>query len=147
MKKYILILISIAFVACKSGVNTDFRDDFRGVNDAEKKEFLKKNNGLSEERSILLLTQGFKGEKIIIKQKDKNIYSSYPITNLNTRIADYLSFNNQSDIMVYDNYTKQEIIIGTKNAKKYKFIYLKKEYKGEVVKFKITFSNTLRPLE
>lgn len=93
------------------------------------------------------MTQGFKGEKIIIKQKDKNIYSSYPITNLNTRIADYLSFNNQSDIIVYDNYTKQEIIIGTKNAKKYKFIYLKKEYKGEVVKFKITFSNTLRPLE
>lgn len=54
MKKYILILISIAFVACKSGVNTDFRDDFRGVNDAEKKEFLKKNNGLSEEKYSLI---------------------------------------------------------------------------------------------
>ncbi len=95
----------------------------------------------------MLLTQGFKGEKIMIKQNDKTIYSSYPITNLNTKIADYIAFSNAYEVIVFDNFAKKEIQIPSDKSKKYKFIYLMKEYKDSNIKYSITYSNTLRPLK
>lgn len=143
----VLILLSIT-TGCKTGgVATQYRDDFKSVSDKEKKAFLKSQNATAENRSVLILTQGFKGEKVILKQNNKTISTSYPITDLNTKIASFYSFNNQSDLLIFDNYSKKDISIPFKKSQKYKFIYLKKEYHGSEANYLITCSNTLRPLE
>lgn len=144
MKKYLLIVLGISIVGCKSIVKTDFRDDFRGMNEKEVAVFLKKNNATSKEKSILLLTQGFKGEKIEVKQNGKSVYSSYPITNLNNRIADYFSVNNQNDLIILDNFSKKELVVTSRNSKKHKFIYVMKIHEENSVRYKITYSNTLK---
>lgn len=88
----------------------------------------------------------YKGEKIIITQKGKTIYSEYPITNLNNRIASYLSFNNQQDLIIKDSNFKKEIVIPTKKSSQYKYIYVMKKVNKEKFQFVITYSNTLRPI-
>lgn len=143
----LICLLLVLVTSCKSTISVDHRDDFRSMDDQSKAAFLKQNNAASENRSVLLLTQGFKGEKIILKQNDKTISTSYPITDLNTKIASFFSFSNESNLLIFDNYSKKDIIIPFKKAQKYKFIYLKKEYKDSVATYLITYSNTLRPLE
>lgn len=144
--KNILFIFLILVVSCKSTITSDYRDDFRSMDEKSKVAFLKQNNAVAENKSVLLLTQGFKGEKIILKQNDKTISISYPITDLNTNIASFFSFSNESDLLIFDNYSKKDIIIPFKKAQKYKFIYLKKEYQGSEATYLITYSNTLRPL-
>ena len=113
----------------------------------EKNAFLKQQNADGTNRSVLILTQGFKGEKIAAKQGEKSVYSSYPITNLNTKLADYFSFSNESTLIIHDQFSKKDIAIPADKAQKYKFIYLMKEYKDDTADFSITYSNTLRPLK
>lgn len=143
----VLMLLSIATSCKSSSVTTQYRDDFKSVSEKEKTAFLKEQNATSNNRSVLILTQGFKGEKITAKQNDKSVYSSYPITNLNTQLADYFSFSNEMELLIYDQFAKKEITIPLEKAKKYKFIYLMKEYKADTADFSITYSNTLRPLK
>ncbi|NHN26717.1 hypothetical protein FIA58_013610 [Flavobacterium jejuense] len=148
MKLSLYIVLFFLLIGCKSSdVSTQYRDDFKSVSAKEKTIFLKENKATAENKSVLLLTQGFKGEKITVKQGDKSVYSSYPITNLNTKLADYFSFSNENELLIYDQFTKKQLIIPSDKAKKYKFIYLMKEYKDDTADFSITYSNTLRPLK
>ncbi|MCO6161327.1 hypothetical protein [Flavobacterium sp. NRK F7] len=151
MKKknlYTLVVLLILIIGCKSGgVSTQYRDDFTSVSESEKNAFLKQHNADASNRSVLILTQGFKGEKISAKQGEKSVYSSYPITNLNTKLADYFSFSNESALVIHDQFSKKDIVIPSDKAQKYKFIYLMKEYKDDTADFSITYSNTLRPLK
>jgi hypothetical protein len=124
-----------------------YRDDFRSANDAEKERVLKELNAKNSNKSILFLTQVYKGEKIIISQNGKTIYSEYPITNLNNRIATYLSFNNQQDLIIKDSNFKKEIVIPTKKSSQHKYVYLMKKVNKGKFQFVITYSNTLRPLK
>ena len=144
----VVLLLLFITTSCKTnGVATHYRDDFKSVSEKEKTAFLKEQNATSNNRSVLVLTQGFKGEKISAKQEDKAVYSSYPITNLNTKLADYFSFSNETELLIYDQFTKKEIVISSEKSQKYKFIYLMKEYKDDTTDFSITYSNTLRPLK
>lgn len=153
--KALAAIVFITIVSCKSStpsvgrsdIKEDYRDDFRSINENDKAIFLRDMKATSADRSVLLLTQGFKGEKIVIKQNSKTIKTSYPITNMSTKIASYLGFSNEADLMVFDNYSKKEIIVPFEKTKKYKFIYLMKEYKGSEVTYLITYSNTMRPLK
>lgn len=123
------------------------RDDFKSVSEKEKTTFLKELNATSGLKNVVILTQGFKGEKISIKQNGKTIYSQYPISNLKTQYADSFSFTNTSDIVVYDHFSKEELLLESKKVKGYKFIYIMKELAKEKVTYKVTLSNTLRPLQ
>ncbi|VXC26944.1 conserved hypothetical protein [Flavobacterium sp. 9AF] len=145
---YIVILLFVFILGCKTkDVNTQYRDDFRSISEKEKEVFLKQYHATSSDKSVLILTQGYKGEKITAKQEEKPIYSNYPITNLKTKLADYFAFSNESNLFIYDQFSKKEIVIPSDKAKKYKFIYLLKKYKGDTADFSITYSNTLRPLK
>jgi hypothetical protein len=146
MNKLLLLILCPLFIMC-STQNTTVRDDFKSASETEKKEILKNTNATSTNKSVLVLTQGYKGEKIIASQENKNIYSEYPITNLKKQLADYFSFDNTKTLLIYDNFSKQEVIIESKMAVKHKFIYLKKVYKEGKAKYFITYSNTLRPLK
>lgn len=149
MKKLIpllLITLSIGLQSCNSTVKSVYRDDFRSASKAEIEKVHKDVNAKNSNRSVLVLTQTYKGEKIIVSQNGKTIYSEYPITNLNNRIASYFSFNNQQDLIIKDNSTKKEIIIPTKKASKHKYIYLMKKVNKGKFQFIITYSNTLRPI-
>jgi hypothetical protein len=123
-----------------------YRDDFRSASKAEIEKIHKEVNAKNSNKSILFLTQIYKGEKIIISQNGKTIYSEYPITNLNNRIATYLSFNNQQDLLLKDNNSKKEILIPSKQSSKHKYIYVMKKVNKGKFQFIITYSNTLRPI-
>lgn len=149
MKKLIpilLITLSIGLQSCNSTVKSVYRDDFRSASKAEIEKIHKEVNAKKSNKSILFLTQIYKGEKIIISQNGKTIYSEYPITNLNNRIATYLSFNNQQDLLLKDNNSKKEILIPSKQSSKHKYIYVMKKVNKGKFQFIITYSNTLRPI-
>lgn len=148
-KTFFLYLIFLVLIlqSCNSGIKSVYRDDFRSANDAEKERVLKEVNAKNSNKSVLFLTQVYKGEKIIISQNGKTIYSEYPITNLNSRIATYLSFNNQQDLIIKDSNFKKEIVIPTKKSNQHKYIYLMKKVNKGKFQFVITYSNTLRPLK
>jgi hypothetical protein len=91
MKKIALLLLCNLFILC-SPIKTQVRDDFRSASDTERKSFLKNLNATDSNKSVLILTQGYKGEKIIATQGNKTVFSEYPITNLKTELAAYFSF-------------------------------------------------------
>ena len=141
-----IIIASIGLQSCNSTVKSVYRDDFRSASEAEIKNIQKEVNAKNSNKSILFLTQVYKGEKIIISQNGKTIYSEYPITNLNNRIASYLSFNNQQDLVIKDISSKKEILIPTKKSSKHKYVYVMKKVTKGKFQFIITYSNTLRPI-
>ena len=142
-----IIIASVGLQSCNSTVKSVYRDDFRSASKTEIENIQKEANAKSSNKSILFLTQVYKGEKIIISQNGKTIYSEYPITNLKSRIANYFSVNTNFDVLVKDISTKKEVIIPAKKMAKHKYIYLmKKVYKGKF-QYVITYSNTLRPLK
>ena len=156
MKKIIIIAamaLTLGFQSCKSTakavenpVETVARDDFRSASKAETARILAEVNAKNANKSVLVLTQTYKGEKIQVTQSGKVIFSDYPITNLNTRIATYFSISNQADAVIKDVRTGQEVAIPTAKAVKYKYIYIMKKVSNGKFKYVVTYSNTLRPL-
>lgn len=156
MKKIIIIAalaLTIGFQSCKSTVKpvedpveTLERDDFRSASLTETARVLEEVNAKSANKSVLILTQTYKGEKIQVSQGGKVVYSDYPITNLKSRIASYFSISNQSDAVIKDIRTGQEVVIPTAKAVKYKYIYIMKKLSNGKFKYVVTYSNTLRPL-
>ena len=156
MKKIIIIAamaLTLGFQSCKSTgkavenpVETLERDDFRSASKAETARILAEVNAKNANKSVLVLTQTYKGEKIQVTQSGKVIFSDYPITNLNTRIATYFSISNQADAVIKDVRTGQEVVIPIAKAIKYKYIYIMKKVSNGKFKYVVTYSNTLRPL-
>ena len=156
MKKIIIIAalaLTIGFQSCKSTVkpvenpvDTLERDDFRSASKAETTRILAEVNAKNANKSVLILTQTYKGEKIQVSQNGKVVFSDYPITNLKSRIATYFSISNQADAVIKDINTGQEVVIPTAKAVKYKFIYIMKKVSDGKFKYVVTYSNTLRPL-
>lgn len=144
MKKLVFVCLAQLLIMCSTN-HFQVRDDFEIVSQKEKTAFLKTKNAVSNNKSVIILTQGFKGEKIIAKQNDKTIYSAYPITNLKAKYADSFSFENTENVLIKDNFSAKEINLNAKKIKKYKFIYIMKYKTDKKVHFKITLSNSLRP--
>ena len=97
-----IIIASVGLQSCNSTVKSVYRDDFRSASEAEIKNIQKEVGATNSNKSILILTQTYKGEKIIISQNRKAIFSEYPITNLKSRIANYLSVNRNFDVHIKD---------------------------------------------
>ena len=108
-----IVIASVGLPSCNSTVKSVYRNDFRSASKNEVKIIQEEVGATSSSKSILILTQNYKGEKIIISQNGKVIFSEYPITNLKSRIASYLSFNNQQDLVIKDISSKKEGIILT----------------------------------
>lgn len=142
-----VLIISIGLQSCNSTVKSVYRDDFRSASKTEVKNIQEEVGATNSNKSILILTQTYKGEKIIISQNGKVIFSEYPITNLKSRIANYFSIKNNLDVLVKDISTKKEVIIPAKKMAKHKYIYLMKKVNKGKFQYVITYSNTLRPLK
>ena len=155
MKKTILLLITIlSVISCdtskKATANAkpqvQYKDDFKSASEKDRLALLKKLNAAEANYSVLILTKNYKGEQIVISNEKKTLYKEYPISNTKTGIADEIRIDNTIDTKIYDNLTKKEATISSKEAKKHKYIYLMKQ-PGADNPFLITYSNTLRPLE
>ena len=142
-----VLIISIGLQSCNSTVKSVYRDDFRSASKTEVKNIQEEVGATNSNKSILILTQTYKGEKIIISQNGKVIFSEYPITNLKSRIANYFSVDTNFDVLVKDISTKKEIIIPASKIGKHKYIYLMKKVNKGKFQYVITYSNTLRPLK
>jgi len=127
--------------------NIQYRDDFLSVSDREKENILKESKATEDQYSLLVFTKNFKGEKIVVTSQEKRLFSGYLISNIKTGYADKLTIDNTKDVKVYDNLTKKEIVIDSKEAKKHKFIYLQKDNSNKESPFILIYSNTLRPLD
>lgn len=146
MKKIVFICLAQLLVMC-STTNFQVRDDFKSVSSQEKNTFLKQKKATSTTKSIVILTNGFKGEKITAKQNNKTVYSAYPITNLKTKYADSFSFTNTENLIIHDSFSKKELLLESKKVSAYKFIYIMKIITDNGASYKVTLSNTLRPLD
>nr|WP_317631779.1 hypothetical protein [uncultured Flavobacterium sp.] len=162
MKKIVfLILLSTVIFSCtttrtvttKSGesieVNTNnvyFRDDFTKVSDQTKADFLSKHKANSDAYSMLILTSGYKGEIVKVNSTSSKIYEGTTYTVKSNGIAGYMRVKNSDDILITDDYTKQTALISADHLKKYKFVYVLKDNANKKQPYKITFSNSLRPL-
>lgn len=142
-----IIIASVGLQSCNSTVKSVYRDDFRSASEAEIKNIQKEVGATNSNKSILILTQTYKGEKIIISQNGKAIFSEYPITNLKSRIANYLSVNRNFDVHIKDISTKKEVVIPSKKIAKHKYIYIMKKVTKGKFQYIISFSNILRPLK
>lgn len=162
MKKIVLItVISLFMVMCKTaGTGTSssksvkvkekagiqYRDDFTSASEKEKAALLSDLKATGAGYSVLIFTQNFKGEKVIVSNAKKQLYNDYTISNLKSGIAGPVRIDNSLDTKVYNNLTKKEVIIEAEEAQKHKFIYLMKNPGGKNA-YTITYSNTLRPLK
>ena len=142
-----IVIASVGLQSCNSTVKSVYRDDFRSASKNEVKNIQEEVGATNSNKNILILTQTYKGEKIIISQNGKVIFSEYPITNLKSRIANYFSVNTNFDVLVKDISTKKEVIIPAKKMAKHKYIYLMKKVNKGKFQYVITYSNTLRPLK
>lgn len=142
-----IVIASVGLQSCNSTVKSVYRDDFRSASKNEVKNIQEEVGATNSNKSILILTQTYKGEKIIISQNGKIIFSEYPITNLKSRIANYFSVNTNFDVLVKDISTKKEVVIPAKKMAKHKYIYLMKKVNKGNFQYVITYSNTLRPLK
>jgi hypothetical protein len=122
------------------------RDDFRSVSDKTKENYLQGMKATGDEYSVVIITQGYKGEDIIIKNADKNFFKGMTMSDLQTGIAKSVRVENGQDFIIRDNYTDSEITIESDYAKMFKFIYIMKTSTNKENPFKVTFSNTLRPV-
>lgn len=157
MKNAVILLLMVVFaVGCSSKKNVveekkepavQYRDDFRSVSQSTKKKFLSEMKATGETASVMILTKGFKGEKVTVVNEKKSIYSGVPISNLSTGIAGYITIDNTVDTKITDESSKKEAVIDVKNAKKHKFIYVMKDPSQQGNPYIITYSNTLRPLK
>ncbi len=161
MKKVLLLLLACsALIMCKSkktvAVETaketsapeiQRRDDFRAATDKERAALLKKLRAADAAYSVLVLTKGFKGEKIVVSTSGKTVYSGNFISNLRSGIAGTVRIQNSADTKIYDDFTKSEVILEASETQKHKYIYLMKDNTRKGSPYMITYSNTLRPLK
>lgn len=133
-------------IEIKQNHNVQYLDDFTSASPAVKETLLKELRAEEAKYSVVILTQNYKGEKIIIKNSKRKLYDDYTISNLKSKLAREVRIDNTLDTTVYDNLTKTMITIEAKEAQKHKFIYIKKNPGSKNI-FTITYSNTLRPLQ
>lgn len=122
------------------------RDDFRSVSEKTKNNYLQGMKATDDKYSVVILTQGYKGENILIKNADQTFFKGMTISDLQTGIAKSVRVENGQDFIIQDNYTQSETTIEGDHARMFKFIYIMKNNTSKESPFKITFSNTLRPV-
>lgn len=174
MKKIFLTTLILLLIACKTTQTTSssskikklegkkskeiietedissyqIRNDFSSVSEKATNVFLNENKATSKTKSVLILTQGFKGGKVIVKQNGKTLYTEYPISHLKMKYADKITFDNTADLEFYDSYSKETIIIKSQKLEGKKFVYLMKvSPTTDKPIYKITISDKLRPLK
>ncbi|ESU21679.1 hypothetical protein FCR2A7T_01340 [Flavobacterium cauense R2A-7] len=123
-----------------------YRDDFRSVSETGKRKFLTEMKANGETASVLILTKGFKGEDVVVTNEKKTLYKGNPISHLETGIAGYLTIDNTLATRISDKLSEKEAVIDPENARKYKFVYVMKDYAQQGNPYLITYSNKLRPL-
>ncbi|MGX7666907.1 hypothetical protein [Flavobacterium pedocola] len=152
MKKALLLLFfSFILVNCssKKAVNepiVQYRDDFKSVSEKSKSVFLSEMKATDKKYSVIILTKGFTGEDLAVTNETKQLYKGNPITNLGTGIAGYLRIENAANTKISDKKSKRELLLESGQTKKHKFIYVMKD-NSLPNPYKITYSNTLRPLK
>ena len=122
------------------------RDDFRSVTEKTKLQFLNDLGAKSDKYAVIIFTQGYQGENIVIKNDAKTFYNAMTMTDLSSGLAKSVRIPNDTEIIVQDTYTKGSLLLNSEHLKDFKFIYLMKNNKNKETPFKVTFSNTLRPV-
>ncbi len=122
------------------------RDDFRSVSDKSRDSYLRGMNATASNYSVIILTKGFKGENISIKNDNKTFMNAMTMSDLKSGIAKSVRIENSQDLVVHDTFTGGEVTILSDHSKMFKFIYIMKNNANKETPFKVTFSNTLRPV-
>lgn len=122
------------------------RDDFRSVSEKSKEDYLKGMKATEDTYSVVILTKGFKGENITISNQEQSFYKAMTMSDLKSGIAKSIRVDNSTDFIVQDGFTEGSLTVSSDHAKMFKFIYIMKNNADKETPFKVTFSNTLRPV-
>lgn len=122
------------------------RDDFRSVSEKSREDYLKGMKATEDNYSVVILTKGFKGENITVSNEDKSFYRGMTMSDLKSGIAKSIRVENTKDFTLTDGFTEGSLTIESNHAKMFKFIYVMKNNADKETPFRVTFSNTLRPV-
>ncbi len=122
------------------------RDDFRSVSEKTKENYLRGMRATEPQYAVVILTKGYKGENIRLKGDEKTYFNGMTMSDLKTGIAKSVRVDNSKDLVIHDNFTGKSLTIESDHLKMFKFIYIMKNNSDKEVPFRVTFSNTLRPV-
>lgn len=151
--KNILYCFLILYVSCKS-YKTEFIEYQRHLPKHAVDKILKDSKAEEEQYSLLLFTQFFNGEELIVKNNDEILLKEPLQTINNFGLAKAIRINNNYDVKIKDMDMNVQILVKCNLAKTHKFIYIEKNkyLKDEVGKdsilntkkvYKIIYSNSL----
>lgn len=120
------------------------RNDFRSVSQKVQDKFLSDYNADEDGFAILFFTQGFNGEKVVVKNDEGTLFKGDVTTDKTTGLAKNMRIKSSVNTEIHDKETNKTFYINAKKAQKHKFVYVMKDSKSEKP-YKITFSDKLRP--
>lgn len=120
------------------------RNDFRSVSENVKKKFLEDYKAVEHGYAILFFTQGFNGEKVVVKNSEGTLYKGEIISDKTSGLAKNMRINTLIDTEIHDKESDKTFYINSKKAQKHKFVYIMKDSDSDKP-YKITFSDKLRP--
>lgn len=125
MKKIIYLIVFIFSVSCKSydvEIKNFENTSFKHV--VEKT--LKQYNAEEEKYSLLIFTNFYHGEKIIVESENKILYQDSMKTIENFGLAKIIRINNNNNVKIIDKDLHTKILVENKLAKIHKYIYVEK---------------------
>lgn len=139
---YILLIVFLIvfFPMCKTPI-TEF-DNSKNINLAPQEVLLKDFKATENKYSVIIFTTGFEGEKLIINNCDSLVYSGLMETNKTQPFAKLFRIKNTCVTKVEDLDINVSFELKALLIKKYKFVYLRKDY-DKNRRYVITYSNKL----
>lgn len=140
MKRILYILLFVFFSMCKTPITE--RDNLKNINLAPQEVLLKDFKAIENKYSIIIFTTGFEGEKLIVKNCDSILYSGLMETNKIQPFAKLFRIKNTCITKVEDLNINISFKLKVSLMKKYKFVYVRKDY-DKNKRYVITYRNRL----
>lgn len=153
MKKILILLLFILMCSCKS-YDVEIKNYENASFQHTVTKTLKQYDAEDDKYSLLIFTNFYNGEKMIVKNQNEILYQNSMKTIENFGIAKMIRINNNHNVKIIDKDTHIKISVKSELAKIHKYIYIEKNkyLKDQVGKdsilntkeiYKIIYSNTL----
>lgn len=145
MKKVLIILAVLIVIGCDTYKHKIvFSDDLcPPKSDYHKNKTLEELDAKEEIYSLLFFTSSYNEDKLVIRNTDSLFYDDIMNSNKSVGLAHIIRVSNKSNIEISDINDNYSFSLDSKQLKKYKFVYIKKDMFNKKKPYLITFSNIL----
>lgn len=139
MKKKLLLLICICFAMCKSPKVEHL--DYRPVSEGSVKKVLEGIDAIDSKFSVLVFTQGFKDERIMVLNDIDTVYNGTMKTIENLALAKHVRIDNGRKVKIKDLTRNVSFSLNKLEVRKYKYIYIDHLHND---RYTLNYSNNLK---